>query len=148
MTCPRQWIGGLDLGWTVWGREANIWNGPGTLWPGTGGWFDMDSLETEECSVVERPGTGVQTFFRRLHLFTRNSLYIYKIWYKDCSFTCHQQNSKIQRELELRMTGGHPDSLTSVKVIDLMTTTVLASLLCLQLINCSIFLNFIEKNCL
>ena len=39
----------------------------------------MDSLETEECSVVERPGTGVQTFFRRLHLFTRNSLYIYKI---------------------------------------------------------------------
>ena len=23
----------------------------------------MDSLETEECSVVERPGTGVQTFF-------------------------------------------------------------------------------------
>ena len=87
----------------------------------------------------------------RLHLFTRyfwlNSLYIYKIWYKDCYITCHQQNSKIQRELELRMTGGHPDSLTSVKVIDLMTTTVLASLFCLQLINCSIILNFIEKNC-
>ena len=94
-----------------------IWNGAGTLWPGTGGWSDMDSLETEECSVVERPGTGVQTFFWRLHLFTRyfwlNSLYIYKIWYKDCFITCHQQNSKIQRELELRMTGGHPDSLTS-----------------------------------
>ena len=48
----------------------------------------------------------------------------------------------------MRTTGGHSDSLTSVKVIDLMTTTVLASLFCLQLINCSIFMNFIEKNCL
>ena len=61
MTCPRQCP--LDLGWTVWGREAIICTGGGTLWPGTGGWSDMDSLETEECSVVERPGSGVQTFF-------------------------------------------------------------------------------------
>ena len=61
MTCPRPCP--LDLVWTVWGRKAIIWNGAETLWPGTGGWSDMDSLETEECSVVERPGTGVQTFF-------------------------------------------------------------------------------------
>ena len=27
----------------------------------------------------------------------------------------------------MRTTGGHPDSLTSIKVIDLMTTTVLAT---------------------
>ena len=63
------------------------------------------------------------------------------------TITCHQQNPKIHRELKLRMTGGHPDSLKSVKVIDLMATAVLDGLFCLQLIKCSIFLNFIEKNC-
>ena len=30
-------------------------------------------------------------------------------------------------ELEFRTTGGHPDSLTSVFMIDFMTTTVLAT---------------------
>ena len=60
-------------------------------------------------------------------------------------------NSKTQRKLELRTTGGHPDSLTSPPSplkIDLMTANVLASLFCLQLIKCSRFFNIIENNCL